>query len=261
MMHISNDYLASRAIISGMDLSKAGYDKIYFETNENLSDMYRKIDFLDKDVLTVLASSDHFFLANYLGARKVKSFDKNILALYYYYLRKWTLSINRETYPFELLDNDYAWLSRLLSRVKPENRDEDIALKLWKRHLEEKSRLDLLFHENEVDGNTIFKSINSLGSVAECENSFRNIDLFGEVNFEEQFDIVMISNIPEWACDDIQLTNLSQNLYGLLKKDGIVLCSRFNNFPEKFENEKRIFEANFELFDYGKTIGHSYTKK
>ena len=22
------------------------------------------------------------------------------------------------------------------------------------------------------------------------------------------------------------------------------------NFPEKFENEKRIFEANFELFDY-----------
>ena len=44
MMNISSDYLASRAIISGMDLSRAGYDKIYFETNENLVDMYNKVN-------------------------------------------------------------------------------------------------------------------------------------------------------------------------------------------------------------------------
>ena len=57
-MYLNLDYLASRGVIDGMDLSKHGYDKIYFETNENLSDMYKKVDFLDKDVLIVLASSD-----------------------------------------------------------------------------------------------------------------------------------------------------------------------------------------------------------
>ena len=261
MIDFSHDYLASRGVIDGMDLSKFGYDKIYFETNENLSDMYKKIDFLDKDVLTVLASSDHFFLANYLGARKVKSFDKNKLALYYYYLRKWTLSINGETYPFEILDNDYIWLSNLLSKVKPENREEAIALKLWERHLDDVTRLNLLFHEDEVEGKTFLKTINSLGSVADRENTFINIDLFGKVDLDEKFDIVMISNIPEWAKNNVDLTNLNHNLYKLVKKGGIVLCSRFDRFPEPLENEKRIFEKNFDFHDYGIRTGYSYTKK
>ena len=258
MMHISNDYLASRGVIDGMDLAKFGYDKIYFETNENLSDMYKKVDFLDKDVLTVLASSDHFFLANYLGARKVKSFDKNKLALYYYYLRKWTLSINRETYPFEILDNNY--LRRLWGSM-PHYEDEETALKLWKRHLRDETRLNLLFHEDEVEGNTLLKTINSLGSVADRENTFINIDLFGDIDLNEEFDIVMISNIPEWANGDIQLTSLSNNLSRLVKKGGIVLCSRFSRFTEDLDKEKRIFETNFEFHDYGRTIGYSYTKK
>jgi hypothetical protein len=261
MMHISNDYLASRAIISGMDLSKAGYDKVYFETNENLVDMYKEVDFLDKDVLTVLASSDQFFLANYLGARKVYSFDKNILALYYYYMRKWTLSINKEMYPYELLDDNYIWLAKLLSKVKPEKREELIALKFWKQHLSDTSRVHSLFHDDEVDGKTIFKSINSIGSVADRENNFLNINLFDSVDMHDKCDIAMISNIPEWAKTDIQMTNLSNNLYSLLRNNGIVLCSRFHEFPERAEKERRIFEANFEFHDYGKNVGYCYIKK
>lgn len=260
-MDLKRDFLASRGIISGMDLTECGYDKVYFETNENLSDMYKEVNFLDKDVLTVLASSDQFFLANYLGAKKVDSFDKNILALYYYYLRKWTLSIDGETYPFKLLDNNYDWLDKLLIRVNPKSDNENIALKFWQLHLLEKSRLDLLFHEDENVGKTLFKTYNSLGSVADRDNNFININLFGKVNLEDTYDIIMISNIPEWAKNNMHMTNLNNNLYNLLNNNGIVLCSRFSPFPEDLEREKRIFEKNFEFCDYGKSVGYSYTKK
>ena len=260
-MSVFEDYLASRGIIDGMDLSEVGYDKIYFETNENLVDMYKEVDFLDKDVLTVLASSDHFFLANYLGAKNVYSFDKNKLALYYYYMRKWALSINKETYPFELLDDNYFWLSKLLGRVEPSTPSELNAFKFWKKHLDESSKLHLLFHEGEVDGKTIFKSISSIGSVADRKNNFLNINLFDSVDLHNKFDIAMISNIPEWAKFDIQMTNLSNNLHSLLKNNGIVLCSRFHEFPERTEKERRIFEANFEFHDYGKNVGYCYIKK
>ena len=161
-------------------------DSIFVKQNDNTvlidagnnADGEKIVDFLDKDVLTVLASSDQFFLANYLGARKVYSFDKNILALYYYYMRKWTLSINKEMYPYELLDDNYIWLAKLLSKVKPEKREEFLALKFWKQHLSDTSRVHSLFHDDEVDGKTMFKSINSIGSVADRENNFLNINLF-----------------------------------------------------------------------------------
>lgn len=260
-MNLERDYLASRGIIRGMDLSEAGYGKVYFETNENLFDMYQEIDFLDKDVITVLASSDQFFLANYLGARKVDSFDKNILALYYYYLRKWALSINKQNYPYELLDNNYAWLDKLLGKVKTRGYNESTALEFWKRHLEDRSRLDALFHEDENVGLTMFKSFNSLGSVADRENHFLNIDLFGDVDLQDTYDIAMISNIPEWAKNDIHITNLNNNLYKMLKKGGIVLCSRFSAFPEDLEKQKRIFEKSFDFHDYGKKVGYCYLKK
>ena len=77
----------------------------------------------------------------------------------------------------------------------------------------------------------------------------------------DRCDIAMISNIPEWAKSDIQMTNLSNNLYSLLRKNGIVLCSRFHEFPERAEKERRIFEANFEFHDYGKNVGYCYIKK
>ena len=56
--------------------------------------------------------------------------------------------------------------------------------------------------------------------------------------------------------------NLSNNLHSLLRNNGNVLCSRFHEFPEKVEEEeRRIFEENFEFHDYGKNAGYCYIKK
>ena len=42
---------------------------------------------MGKEVLSVLASSDHVLTARYLEAKKVDAFDNNRFTLYYFYLR------------------------------------------------------------------------------------------------------------------------------------------------------------------------------
>ena len=58
----------------------------------------------------------------------------------------------------------------------------------------------------------------------------------------------MISNIPELANGDIQLTSLSNNLSRLVKKRWNRIMSRFSRFTDGLDKEKRIFETNFEFF-------------
>ena len=108
------DYLVSRIISFGKEIP--GYGKVYYRTNEDLETIYKDLDLHKKKVLSVLASSDQVFTANYLGAEQVDSFDKNRLTLYYYYLRKWSIKYRRELHPKVLKGNK--WLKNLLELVK-----------------------------------------------------------------------------------------------------------------------------------------------
>ena len=64
------------------------HDRLYFNSNEDLDALLSKFDFRDKDILTVLASSDQLFYFYDKGARIVDTFDINKLTFYYYFLRK-----------------------------------------------------------------------------------------------------------------------------------------------------------------------------
>ena len=81
------DYLSSRVIMDGKII--AGYDKVYYQINEDINDVLLGEDFTDKDVLSVLASADQYFMFKALDAKKVDSFDFNRLTMYYYFLRKY----------------------------------------------------------------------------------------------------------------------------------------------------------------------------
>ena len=67
------------------------FKRIYTTSNEQLDAVFRGFDLKDKDILSVLGSSDHVFSEYYLGAKSVTAFDVNELTKYYYYLRKWSL--------------------------------------------------------------------------------------------------------------------------------------------------------------------------
>lgn len=260
-MEVLKDFLASRVISSGKELD--GYSKVYFKSNENLLDLYRKVDFLDKDVFSVLASSDQVFTAYYNGACKVDSFDKNPLAVYYYYLRVWTVRYMNEVYPLEVLQNNYDWLLKLLMKVKVNSSEEEDALKFWKKHLIYRTDLEGLFYEDIRKNKTPFKTVNSIGSVVDFKTSFKVIDLFDKVNINSKYDVILLSNIIEWSRnDEYKMTMVSDNLDKILKKDGIILCSELLNRDDlTVQKERRIFDSNFDYYDYGRGVGYIYKKR
>ena len=57
----------------------AGYQQVYFETNEDLDKIFKNVDFNDKDVLSVLSSSDQLFKLGQYNIKSIDTFDKNIL--------------------------------------------------------------------------------------------------------------------------------------------------------------------------------------
>ena len=67
------------------------YATIYFHSNERSKEIFSEINVKNKDVLTVLGSGDQAFYLYDNGAKSVDMFDKNKLAIYYYYLRTWVI--------------------------------------------------------------------------------------------------------------------------------------------------------------------------
>ena len=111
------------------------HDKIYYSSNENLEELFKYIDVKDKDVLTVLASSDQYFYSCINGARSVDTFDKNILTKYYYYLRKWSIKYLGSIYPDKKLINNSRYIYELLELVECSSRDEELAKLFWNSYI------------------------------------------------------------------------------------------------------------------------------
>ena len=70
-------------IKNNKELLKNYFCWLYPFTNENIKGYYSKINFKNKNVLTVTASGDHALNALLLGANCVETFDSNPLAKYY----------------------------------------------------------------------------------------------------------------------------------------------------------------------------------
>lgn len=255
------DYLVSRVISFGKEIP--GYGRIYYRTNEDLVSSYQDMDFENKKVLSVLASSDQVYTARYLGATQVDSFDKNRLTLYYYYLRKWTIKYNNELYP-DILGKNNNWLRSLLSKVKPKSTEEEKALMFFEKHIYDRTRLSELFYGDYIDtdkGKTLYSEADELSSTIDMPMKFVDFDMFTDTEIEDSYDILLISNILDWARGDkVKFMVARDNLYKLLKKDGIVLCSRLVDRSEfNINNERRIFDKNFEYIEQGRD--YIYRKK
>ena len=259
-MELLKDYLASRVIADGKRLDD--YTRIYFQTNEDLVSCYKNIDFQDQDVLSVLASSDQVFTARDLGAYQVDSFDKNPLSFYYYYLRSWTITYMNQIYPYQILDNDYHFLFELLKQVQPKSEEEVQAFLFWKEHLKHKTDLSRLFFEDTREGKTSFLDIDDLKDVAEDEMEFHKMNFFYPIHSDSSYDIILLSNIIEWARgSNEKILCIRDNLNQLLNSNGIFLCTGLiNRYPEKIQREREIFDSNFDFVDYGKE-GYVYQKR
>ena len=250
----TKDYLVSRLIT--MNKEVPGYSKVYYQANENLVD-YLDTDFYDKDVFSVLASSDQVFTARFLDAKTVDSFDFNRLTLYYYYLRVWSIKYANELYPLVL--NGNKWLNHLLHLVKPSSEQEQRALEFFKQHIKDHSNLYNLFYniEAQPEGKVLYSKPEELKGCIEQPLEFFHLDMFKQIELERTYDILLLSNILDWARNDqSKLRIVKENIDRLLRPNGIVICSNLVN--RNLSPEKEIF-SEYSFNQTGRT--YTYTKR
>ena len=248
--------------------------KMYKATNENLTKIFRRYDFKDKDVLSVLSSSDQLFSSYYLGAGNVDTFDRNLTPFLFFYLKKWCMEYTGKSY----LSASNAELYRCLDLHKDNEIENNVAF-FWKRILltlkVPLANSDLFFQSfSDTYGVPYEGDIETMnGIIKDKEPNFRNLDIFTETDFGKQYDIVVLSNILEYpyAYEDDEepiYERTMHNLNSALKDDGIVICS---NLIFERAREKDIFSECFDIhegaYEYDvhrykdKPISYTYTKK
>lgn len=233
----------------------SNYSEIYDRTNEDLYSLYSKIDIKDKNVLSVLSSSDQIFMARYFEAKTIDSFDKNKLTLYYYYLRIWFIKYLSKYYP-KLYNNDYEELNYLLNFVEVNSSIEKNALTFWKTLNEKKinfvSLFKLSYHPKDF---SFVMNKDICGDII-----FNNFDFFDNINNDKTYDIIIFSNILDWAGEDNNKLKIARNnIYKLLNNNGIVLCSKFIYNLNDFDRHM-IFSSLFDYEDFD-DFGYAYVKR
>lgn len=248
--------------------------KTYKATNENLTKIFGRYDFKDKDVLSVLSSSDQLFSSYYLGAHNVDTFDRNLTPYLFFYLKKWCMEYTGKSY----LSVSNTVLYQCLDLHKDNAIETNIAT-FWKRIL---LSLNVPLANSELFFNSFSdsysvpyeKDIETMcGIISDKDPNYQNFDIFTETDFGKQYDIVVLSNILEYpyAYEEDEKPIYEQTMHNLnsaLKDDGIVICS--NLIFEK-AREKEIFSEYFDIhegsYEYDvhrykdKPISYTYTKK
>ena len=256
---ILKDYLISRLISQNKVVD--GYGRVYYQVNEDLIDTYLDVDFYQKDVLAVLSSGDHVFTSRFLEANSVDAFDSNKLTIYYFYLRLWTIKYRDQLYPNIFEGN--TWLAKLLRKVKPQNNNELCALLFFKKHLENNTRMENLFYQIDAQpqGKTLYTTPDELQDCLSPELDFYHVNLFSPLKAKKTYDVILMSNILDWAKNDPTcLENAKDNLMGLLNDEGTVICrSLVRNDEKSFIQEREIFADDFEF--NGGIQGYTYTRK
>ena len=255
---------------------------IYDQTNEDLATLFSIYNFKDKDVLCVLASSDQLLSCYYQGARSVDTFDKVYLSFFYYYLRRWNLENNNSIYPDSNLyyDGDKK-IYEMIKSVVPINKEEYNAKLFWLLYLENNgyklspslceraiASFDKPFANNQQDIDILKKRLS--------ENIFfKWMDLFHPTgNVKKKYDVLILSNMLEYAKNIKQLINARDNIESFLKDDGIAICSykrNQNNSPRHLHEERILSKNNLEIDGsylyyeplYGKRmdLAYSYIKR
>lgn len=248
--------------------------KMYKGTNENLSKILRMYDFKNKDVLSVLSSSDQMMSSYYLGASNVDTFDRNFTPYLFFYLKKWCMEYTGKSY----LSASNRELMECLDLHRDNEFETNVAA-FWRRVIVRTNgplAESELFFKNFADfcGVPYESDVETMSDIIrDKEPSFQFTDISSETDFPKQYDIVVLSNILEYphAYEEDEkpiYERTMDNLVRALKDDGIVICSSLI-----FERaiEKEIFSDCFDFhegaYSYDlhryrdKPISYSYTKK
>lgn len=258
-MSILYDVYAASRLVDGEKVNN--YDKLYYSTNENLEELFKYIDVKDKDVLTVLSSSDQYFYCSFNGAHSIDSFDVNKLTKYYYYLRLWGIKYLDQFYPSEDLFKNHIYIYELLKLVKCDNLLEEEAYDFWNNYIRKVFPFDnssLFYKGIRKKGISDIDKLNE--SISSREFNFYNSDI-RNISSTKKYDVIIVSNILEYCSFDT-IKIIRDKLNDLLVDDGIIVCS---NIMYRYNSGNGTFREMFDCIElpYSDSypLGYVYKKK
>ena len=244
--------------ISGCD---SRYGKVYFNSNEKLNSLLSGFDFEDKDILTVLASSDQLFYFYNNGANRVDTFDRNKLTIYYYYFRKWIIEYRNRYYPKVNLTRNT--ILKIISKVIPKTEEENNALYFWKKFYSNNysnNFNELFILDPNLDKNKIKNNKELRNRIINEDIDFYNIDITKEFSIDRKYDYIYTSNIHDYIGSFKELEIYRDNLYNLLNDNGVVISSNLS-YNLCNSNELGIFSSKFDYEILDNNVGYVYKKK
>ena len=268
MDYYESDIEKAKQIVLGKKQCVDDIAGLYRNTNEELTTILKDVDFNNKKVLSVLASSDQLLSALILGAKEVDTFDSNRLTEYYYYLRKWCLEDTKKYY----LPADNKILIKTINNHYHEN---PLVAKLWLELIKEaKPNLyySHLFYKTPINWNVPYeeKEEELIEIMQEKKHNFKCFNIFEKQNIDKKYDIILLSNIIEYLIDnedEEKEHNFINNLLNILEDDGVIISTNITSSNE----EELIIDKYFDrengpignLLYGGKQVNLSYqfTKK
>lgn len=258
MKKIDYDILKAKILINQVfdyELTLDNYryfEKIYPFTTENIKGYYDKLDFENKDVLTVGSSGDHTLNLYTKKVNSVDFFDINSFSKYYFDLKVGAIkSLSYEEffkyfcycgYPRSYNFNDETFNIELYRKISPYLNEK--TKYFWDSLYLENSgyeirRSDLFTSDEENCG--ILQKVNSYldeknyyelqDHIHEYKNPHFYNKAFNELDIKKKYDVIMLSNIAQYLkyiYKENPLKEFKNDILKLennLKDDGVILLS------------------------------------
>lgn len=223
---------------------------LYSRTNEDLNSLFNLINVKDKDVLSVLSSSDYLFSLLYKGVCVIDTFDINAITYRYYFLRKWLIA-NGYLDAKSLSCKD---IFKLISTISPKSSEEKDSILFWKYYFNlSRSRKDCLYYHDDLFIDINAKKIIYEDNLCDVANlldgyvlKFQHMNICNGYNSDKKYDVIFLSNIMDYNRNNkSKLNDICKNLNSLLNDDGIIVMSHFSFFSN-FNLEINIFSKYFD---------------
>ena len=244
-------------IKNNKELLKNYFCWLYPFTNENIKGYYSKINFKNKNVLTVTASGDHALNALLLGANCVETFDSNPLAKYYSELKIAGIkSLSLEEFILFFYNKSFKtnkyffdkdiYIKKTSGCLKSEYKE------FWDYIFTKYTMKDIfkskIFTDDFLDIKSLIKSnyylnqnsyINLKEILKEKNITYHDINLKDLKLLNKKYDIVLLSNIPAFI-HTIFEKNPLQELEKLIKEitneESVVVINYFYDKNIVFTN-------------------------
>lgn len=258
------------------------YSQCYCFSNEILKEYYNRINFSNKDVLTVCGSGDQIIESLARGARKVDSFDSNKLTYYNLYLKIAAIKALKydefiKFYNLYSKDNKKYIYTELRDAIKKEDiklfwdkffqNDEELFTTFFLgehnnkniESREESAKISLTQAKNNISylEEDTFKDVKK--KINEDSITFKEMDIFDvKKKYNNKYDFINFSNIFNYIDTKKFISYIKQLLEDNLYNDGEIILDYIWEYSEKFQSFAIFLMDLYELNPNIITFNNNY---